>query len=55
MKNQNGNGKETGKTAFLSFPVPLDFDILFFPVYGQNHEKRLKKGGGMVKKELERS
>ena len=23
---KNGNGKETGKNAFLSFPVPTNFD-----------------------------
>ena len=34
------NGKEKGKNAFLSFPV-LPFLALFFPVFGQNHEKGL--------------
>ena len=40
---KNGNGKETGKERVLSFPVPLFLGTRFFPVFGQNHEKRVKK------------
>ena len=29
-REKNRNGKETGKNAFLSSPVPLFFDDLFF-------------------------
>ena len=28
-KGKNENGKEIGKNAFLSFPVPPNFDTLF--------------------------
>ena len=39
---KNGNGKETGKERVLSFPVPPFLGTRFFPVSGQNHEKRVK-------------
>ena len=50
---KNGNGKETGKNAFLSFLVPLNFDT-FFPFW----RILLKTGderGGTVEKRQERS
>ena len=34
--------EETGKERFLSFPVPPFWGTRFFPVSGQNHEKRVK-------------
>ena len=33
----------TGKTRFLSFPVPPFLGTHFFPLFGQNREKRVKK------------
>ena len=39
---KNGNGKETGKERVLSFPVPPFLGTRFFPVSGQNREKRVK-------------
>ena len=32
-KVENGNGKEKGKNAFLSFPVPLSINTLFSPFW----------------------
>ena len=43
-REKNGNGKETGKERVLSFPVPPFFDDLFFPVFGENRQERVKKG-----------
>ena len=34
-REKNGNGKETEKNAFLSFPVPAFSDDLFFPFLAQ--------------------
>ena len=44
-----------GKNAFLSFPVPPNFDTLF-PVFVQDHEKPVKKGqnGAKGREDLER-
>ena len=39
---QARNGKETGKERVLSFPVPPFLGTRFFPVSGQNHEKKVK-------------
>ena len=33
-----------GKERVLSFPVPPFLGTRFFPVFGQNHEKRVKNG-----------
>ena len=40
---KNRNWKETGKERVLSFPVPPFLGTRFFPVFGQNHEKQVKK------------
>ena len=56
-KGKKRNGKETGKERVLSFPVPPFLGTRFFPVSGQNHEKRVKNEGERPKnggKDVER-
>ena len=52
-RKKNGNGKEIGKNAFLSFPVPPFFDDLF-PIFGENRPKKGEKRGGTAENRLER-
>ena len=48
-REKMGTGKELERTLFFVFPF-LYFLTTFFPIFGENREKRVKKGVGWRKK-----